>query len=124
MSSNCQITVRPIAGFTQYGNVKRSRVKHAPRPCVRGYSRAEVGLGPSEDETAGLLVHSAVDHQGPAEVAPDMPRRMRQRHEHLSGPAAALAHVFRDDGVSAVEAVLVPEPLEDVLGGGRCFPGS
>ena len=76
------------------------------------------GLGPPEDQTVGLLLHSADDHQGPVEVAMGMPRRMSQRHEHFSGPAAVLANVFLDDGVPTEEVILVSDPFEeDVLCG-------
>ena len=75
------------------------------------------GLGTPEDETVGLLLHSPDDHQGPAEVALGMPRRMSQGHEHFSGPAAVLENLFLDDGVPTEEVILVCEPFEDVLCG-------
>ena len=65
----------------------------------------------------GLPLHPADDHQGFAEVALGVARRMGQRHEHLPGLAAVLADVVLDDGVPAIEAVLVPETLKDALGG-------
>ena len=62
--------------------------------------------------------------EGLAEVALRMARRMGQRHEHLLGLAAVLPDVVLDDGVPAVKAVLVPEPLEDALAVWRCFLGT
>ena len=61
----------------------------------------------------GLLLHAPDDDQGLAEVALGMARRVGQRHEHLPRLVAVLPHVVLDDGVSAGETVLVPEPLED-----------
>ena len=52
-----------------------------------------------------------------------MARRMGQRHEHLPCLAAVLTDVVLDDGVPAVKAVLVPEPLEDALGRVGLLPG-
>ena len=74
-------------------------------------------LGPIEDETVGLLLHSSDDHQGTVEVALDMPQRMSQEHEHSSVPAAVLANVFLNDGVPTEEVILVSERFEDVLCG-------
>ena len=82
-----------------------------------GLHKAAVAVGQVEDEAAGLLLHAADDHQGLAEVALAVPRRMGQRDEHLLGLSAMLPDVVLDDGVLTVEAVLVPEPLEDALGG-------
>ena len=72
----------------------------------------------------GQPVHPAGDHQGLAEVALGMARRMRQRHEHLPRLAAMLPHIVLDDGVPAVEPVLVPEPLEDALRRVALLPGN
>ena len=76
-----------------------------------GLHKAAVAVGQVEDEAAGLLLHAADDHQGLAEVALAVPRRMGQRDEHLLGLSAMLPDVVLDDGVLTVEAVLVPEPL-------------
>ena len=81
----------------------------------------EAQIGISLDEWPRM--RSSDDHQGLAEVALGMTRRVRQRHEHLPCPAAMLPDVVLDDGVSAVKLVLVPEPLEDALGGVALFPG-
>ena len=64
----------------------------------------------------------ADDHQGLAEVALGVARRVGQGHEHLFGLAAMLPHVVLDRGVSAVEPMLVPESLEDPLGGVPLLP--
>ena len=84
---------------------------------------AAVAVGQVDDEAVGLALHAADDHQGLAEVALGVARRMGQRDEHLPRLAAMLADVVLDDGVSADEAVLVPEPLEDALGRVALLPG-
>ena len=81
-------------------------------------------MGQVDDEAVGLPLHAADDHQGLAEVALGVARRMGQRHEHLPGLTAILSDVVLDRGVSAVEPVLVPEPLEDALGGVALFLGA
>ena len=63
-----------------------------------------------------LLLYSADDHEGLTEVALGVPRRMGLGHEHLLRLTAVLADIVLDDGVPAVEPVLVPETLEDDLG--------
>ena len=82
-----------------------------------GFDVAAVAVGQVDDETVGLLLHPADDHQGLTEVALGVSRRMGQGHEHLPGPAAMLPDVVLDDGVLAIKPVLVPEPLVDALGG-------
>ena len=89
-----------------------------------GLDEAPVAVGQVQDEAVSLLLHSPDDHQGLAEVALGMTRRLGQRHEHLPGPAAVFTDVVLDDGVSTVEPVLVPEPLEDALGGVALFPSN
>jgi len=82
-----------------------------------GLDEAAIAVRQVYDEAVGLALHARDDHQGLAEVALGVARRMGQRHEHLPGLAAVLADVVLDDGVPAIEAVLVPETLEDALGG-------
>ena len=89
-----------------------------------GLDVAAVAVGQVQDETVGLALHPADDHQGLAEVALGVARRVGQRHEHLPCPTAMLPDVVLDDGVSALEAVLVPEPLEDALGRVPLLPGN
>ena len=55
----------------------------------------------------GLLLHAADDHQGLAEVALGVARRMGQRHEHLPRLPAVLPYVVLDDGVLAIKPVLL-----------------
>ena len=81
-----------------------------------GLDEATVAVGQVDDEAVGLLLHAADDHQGLAEVALGVARRMGQGHEHLPGLTAMLSDVVLDRGVSAVESVLVPQPLEYPLG--------
>ena len=77
-----------------------------------GLDEAAVAVGQVDDEAVGLLLHAADDHQGLAEVALRVARRVGQRDEHLPGLAAILPDVVLDCGVSAVVAVLVPERVD------------
>ena len=77
-----------------------------------------------DDEAVGLALHAADDHQGLPEVALGVARLRGQGHEHLPGLTAILSDVVLDRGVSAVEPVLVPETLEDALGGVALFLGA
>ena len=88
-----------------------------------GLDEAAVAVGQVQDEAVDLPLHSTDDCQGLAEVAPGVARGMGQRHEHLPRPAAALPHIVLDDGVSPVEPVLVPDPLEDALRRVALLPG-
>ena len=68
--------------------------------------------------------HAADDHHGLAKAALRVSRRIGQRDKHLPGLTAILSDVVLDWGVSAVVAVLVPEALEDALGGVPLLPGA
>ena len=81
-----------------------------------GLHEAAVAVGQVDDEAVGLPLHAANDHQGLAEVALGVSRRMGQWDEHLLALTAIFPHVVLDRGVSAVEPVFVPQPLEDALG--------
>ena len=68
----------------------------AVQECLGGLRRiglqeAAVAVGQVDDEAVGLALHAADDHQGLAEVALGVSRRMGQRHEHLLGLAAMLS---------------------------------
>ena len=89
-----------------------------------GLHEAAVAVGQVDDEAVGLALHAADDHQGLAEVALGVARRMGQRDEHLLGLTAILSYIVLDCGVSTVEPVLVPEPLEDALGRVALLPGT
>ena len=89
-----------------------------------GLDEAAVAVGQVDDEAVGLALHAADDHQGLAEVALRVARRVGQRDEHLPGLTAILSDVVLDGGVSAVEPVIVPQPLEDALGGVALLPGA
>ncbi len=69
-----------------------------------------------EGEEVRLLLDTADDDRRLTEVRLAMPRRMRQRHEHLATPPFPLAHVGLDDRVTAGEPVLVAQPFENPLG--------
>ena len=73
-------------------------------------------MGHVQDEAGGFLLHSADDHQGLAEVAQGLARRVEQWLENLFGLMAVLPDVVLADGILAVEILLVPEPLEDAIG--------
>ena len=53
-----------------------------------GRDEASVAVGQVQDEVVGFALHPADDHQGLAEVALGVARRMGQRREHLLRPAA------------------------------------
>ena len=89
-----------------------------------GLDEAAVAVGQVDDEAVGLLLHPADDHQGLAKVALRVARRMGQRDKHLPGLTAILPDVVLDRGVSAVEPVLVLQPLEDALGRVSLLPGT
>ena len=89
-----------------------------------GLHEAAVAVGQVDDEAVGLLLHAADDRQGLAKVALGVSRRMGQRHEHLPCLTAILSDVVLDRGVSTVESVFVPEPLEDALGSVALLPGT
>ena len=89
-----------------------------------GLDEAAVAVRQVQDEAVGFLLHPADDHQSLAEVALGVPRGVGQRYEHLPGLAALLPHIVFDDAVSAVEPVLVLQPLEDPLRGVALLPGT
>ena len=76
---------------------------------------AGVAVRQVHDEEMRLLPHPADDHQRLAEIGLRIPRRMRQRHEHLAAAAQALPHMILHDRVAAGEAVLIAKPLEHPL---------
>ena len=55
------------------------------------------------------------------EISLRVPRRMRQRHEHLPAMAAMLTNVVLHDRVPTGESVLVTKTFEDALRRVRCF---
>ena len=69
-----------------------------------------------ERKEVDLALHSADDADCLTEVDLGVPRRMRQRYEHLLRPLPPAGNVVLHDGEAAREAVLVPQPLEDALG--------
>ena len=89
-----------------------------------GLDEAAVAVGEVQDKAVGLALHPADDHHCLAEVALGVARRVGQRHEHLPCLAAVLPDVVLDDGVPAIEAVLVPETLEDPLRRVTLLPGN
>ena len=126
-------------GHRQLGVVVQDALRHSAQECegrdmavqegLGGLGRvsldeASVAMGQVQDEAVGFLFHPANDHQGLAKVALGVARRMRQRDEHLLGPAAVLPYVVLDYGVLAAEPMLVPEPLEDPLGCVALLPGT
>ena len=76
---------------------------------------AGVAVRQVHDEEMRLLPHPADDHHRLAEIGLRIPRRMRQRHEHLAAAAQALPHMILHDRVAAGEAVLIAKPLEHPL---------
>ena len=97
--------------------------------CLGGLGRiclheAPVAVGQVQDKAVGFPLDTADDHQGLAEVALGVSRRMGQRHEHLLGLAAVLSYIVLDYGVLTVEPVLIPQPLEDALYRVALLPGT
>ena len=82
-----------------------------------GSHEARIAVREVHDEEMSLLQHAADDGLRFAEVGLGMPRRMRQRHEHLAAAPLALTHVVLHDRVAAGETVLVAKPLEHPLRG-------
>ena len=66
-------------------------------------------------EEMHLLLDPGDDRPRFAEISLRVPRRMRQRHEHLPAPPAMLTIVVLHDRVSTGESVLVTKALEDAL---------
>ena len=82
---------------------------------------AGVAVRQVHDEEMRLLPHPADDHHRLAEIGLRIPRRMRQRHEHLAAAPLALPHVILHDRVAAGEAMLVAKPFEHPLRGVPLF---
>ena len=59
---------------------------HTGIQCGRvvGPDIAGIALGQIESKEVDLLLHAAQDNNGLAKVRLTMPRRMRQRYEHLA----------------------------------------
>ena len=81
-----------------------------------GRHEAGIRMRQVEREEVDLALHPADDADRLAEVGLRMPRRMRQRHEHLLRPLPPAGDILLHDRDAAREAVLVPQPLEDALG--------
>ena len=71
-----------------------------------------------------LALHTGDDRHRLPEVALGVAWRVGQGHEHLLGPPPVLPDVILDCCVSAVEPVLVPQPLKDPLGSMALLPGN
>ncbi|MCB1470028.1 MAG: hypothetical protein KDK08_23430 [Rhizobiaceae bacterium] len=64
------------------------------------------------------LAFNTADHpERLSKIYQGMPRRMRQRHKDLAGPALLLPHVVGDNGNPAGEAVFIPKPGMNAFGG-------
>ena len=109
-------------------------VDMAIHPCLR----RRCGIGPHEaaiavrqvhDEEVGLLFDgepvSAIGprtmasdhHDGFAEIRLRVPRRVGERHEHLSTPPPPIPDIVLDDRVAASEAMLFAPPIKHPPGG-------
>ncbi|AHD03709.1 hypothetical protein METH_23035 (plasmid) [Leisingera methylohalidivorans DSM 14336] len=64
----------------------------------------------------GLLFNTADHYHCLAEIGLSMAWRARQRNEHFAMPPTVLPHIVLDDGIAALEAMLVAKPLENPLG--------
>lgn len=63
-----------------------------------------------------IATHCTSARAGASQVGLRMPRRMRQRQEHLSRPLSPTGNVVLHDGEAAREAVFVPQLVKDALG--------
>ena len=90
--------------------------KRFRRPGWKSHHEAVVRVRQVHGQIVRLALHPGDLHQAFAKVRLRIPRRMRQRHEHLPLAHLPQPHVVLHDGVAACIAVLVPQPLEDPLG--------
>ena len=111
------IVIEDALGYSaQEGEGRDMSVQEGPGGLDEVRSdETSVVVGQVEHEVVGLQVHSADYDQSLAEVALGLSRRLGERHEHLPRLAAMLPDVVLDRVVSAVEPVLVPEPVKDTL---------
>ncbi len=91
-------------------------------PCLRRRRRicphvASVAVRQIQGEEVGLLLDTADHHDRFAEIGLGTARCMIKRNEHLPMPPTVLPNIVFDDGVAALETMLVAKPLEDPLGG-------
>ena len=84
---------------------------------VAGLMQGDEAEERADGGQAGVSGGVYLCHRCPGLVKPDLcvPRRMRQRHEHLPATPAMLANVVLHDRVPASESVLVTKTLEDAL---------
>ena len=82
-----------------------------------GLHEAPVAMGKSHHEEMDLPLHAGDVRLGFPKIRLRMAGRVRQWHEHLPPTTAVFANVVLDDGLPALEAMLVTKTLTDPLGG-------
>src|SRR5918994_4964038 len=68
-----------------------------------------------KSEEVDLALDATDDSDGFTKVCLGLPRRMHQRHEHLSSPLPPASHIVLHDREAARKAIFVPKPLENPL---------
>jgi len=80
-----------------------------------GRNEAGIAAGKSHNEKMRPMLDSGDDRIRLAKVRLGMPRRVRQRHEHLPQTTAPFANVILYDRLLTREAMFVAKTLEDPL---------
>ena len=88
-----------------------------------GLHEAAAAVGQVQHQVVHLPLHTGDDRYRLSEVALGVAWWVGQGHEHLLGSPSVLPDVILDRSVSAVEPVLVPQPLKDPLGRVALLPG-
>ena len=92
--------------------------------CRIGLHEATVAVGQVQHQVVHLPLHSGDDRHCLSEVTLGVTWWVGQGDEHLLGPPSVLPDVVLDRRVSAVEPVLIPQPLKDPLGRVALLPGN
>src|SRR3546814_17567613 len=81
-----------------------------------GFDKAGIRVRQAHGKEVRLSLDPCAHHQGLAEIHLRMAGIVGQRHEDLAAAQPPLAHVVLDDGIAALEAMLVAQPLVDPFG--------
>src|SRR3546814_14856041 len=81
-----------------------------------GFDKAGIRVRQVHGKEVRLALDPGDHHQGLAEIHLRMAGIVGQRHEDLAAAQPPLAHVVLDDGIAALEAMLVAQPLVDPFG--------
>ena len=86
--------------------------------------KATVAVGQVQHQVVHLPLHPGDDRHRLPEITLGVTWWVGQGHEHLLGPSSVLPDVVLDRRVSAVEPVLIPQPLKDPLRRVALLPGN